>query len=87
MNTNDNFDSLWSNLRASIVEARTTTPQRLKVVATSPMPTVIDHTDIEVSNDSIQMHRAGSLMRCYLTKEDALKLAANLITIHTNDLP
>jgi hypothetical protein len=49
------------------------------------MPTVIDHTDIEVDGASIQMHRTGSLMRCYLTKEDALKLAANLITIHTQE--
>jgi hypothetical protein len=49
------------------------------------MPKVIDHTDIEVSNDSILMQRAGSLMRAYITKEDALKLAANLITIHTQE--
>jgi hypothetical protein len=82
---NDNFDTLWSNLRASIVEARTTSPQHLKVRATSPMPKVIDHTDIEVSNDSILMQRAGSLMRAYITKDDAIKLAANLIAIHTQE--
>lgn len=78
MNTNDNFDALWSNLRASIVEARTT--NRLKLAATSPLPTVIGHTDIEVDGSSIVMHRTGSLMRTYITKEDAIQLAINLIS-------
>ena len=85
MNTNDNFDDLWANLRAAVTEARTAKPKRIKMLATSPLPNVIDHTDIEVDGASIQMHRTGSLMRCYLTKEDALKLAANLITIHTQE--
>lgn len=85
MNTNDNFDALWANLRTAVTEARTAKPKRINMVATSPMPKVIDHTDIEVSNDSILMQRAGSLMRAYITKEDALKLAANLITIHTQE--
>ena len=85
MNTNDNFDALWANLRTAVTEARTAKPKHIRLAATSPMPKVIDHTDICVEQDSIFMQRAGSLMRAYITKEDALKLAANLITIHTQD--
>ena len=82
MNTNDNFDDLWANLRASIVEARTAKPKQIKMLAISPLPNVIDHTDIEITHDSIAMLRPGSVMRCYLTKDDALKLAVHIISIH-----
>jgi len=79
---NDNFDDLWANLRAAVTEARTAKPKYIKMLAISPLPTVIDHTDIEVDGAGILMHRTGSLMRCYLTKDDALKLAVHIISIY-----
>ena len=82
---NDNFDALWANLRTAVTEARTAKPKHIRLAATSPMPKVIDHTDICVEQDSILMQRAGSLMRAYITKDDAMKLAANLIAIHTQE--
>jgi hypothetical protein len=89
MNTNDNFDSLWANLRNAVTEARTpktVEPVRLKEITmqtTHPLDNVIAKSTIEVTEDSIQIYRAGALIKTYLTKEDAIRLAANLIAIHT----
>jgi hypothetical protein len=88
MNTNDNFDSLWANLRNAVTEARTpktvepVRPKELVMTTTHPLDSVIANSDIVVTKDSIQIHRAGALIKTYLTKEDAIRLAANLIAIH-----
>jgi len=85
MTTNDNFDSLWANLRTAVTEARTAKPKRINMVATSPKPRVMDDTDIYVEQDSIVLVRTGIVMRAFTTKDDAIKLAANLIAMHTQD--
>lgn len=88
MNTNDNFDSLWANLRNAVTEARTpktVEPMRhneLVMRTTHPLDHIIANSDIVVTKDSIQIYRSGALIKTYLTKEDAIRLAANLIAIH-----
>lgn len=91
MNTNDNFDALWANLRNSVAEARTPVavpepPKQLSLqINKGPMAEYSDshhRCTIEVSKEEITMVRAGALMRCRLTSEEAIQLAANLIAIH-----
>ena len=92
MNTNDNFDALWANLRAAVTQARTPVtvhqPPSQLALRTKKGP-YVGHSDshhetsIEVSKDSIMMVRGGALMRCHLSPEEALQLAANLVAIHS----
>ena len=89
MNTTDNFDALWANLRNAVTEARTpktvepVRPKELVMETTHPLDHIIGNSTIEVTDDSIKIYRAGALIKTYLTKEDAIRLAANLIAIHT----
>jgi hypothetical protein len=91
MNSNDNFDALWDNFRTAVAEARTPVtvhqPPTVLTLRTKKGPSASSdyhhETSIEVCKDSIMMVRGGALMRCHLSREEALQLAANLVAIHS----
>jgi hypothetical protein len=82
-------DDTINSIRESVIQAQAaraetiTRKDHLRMRTTPAQYNLIGATEIEVTNNSIQLLRSGSLMRAYLTKEEALQLAANLIAIHT----
>jgi len=83
-------DDTINSIREAVIQAKTeqaetvTRKDHLRMRTTPAQYDFIGATEIEVTNNSIQLLRSGSLMRTYLTKEEALQLAANLIAIHTD---
>jgi hypothetical protein len=82
-------DDTINSIREAVIQAKAeqaetvTRKDHLRMRTTPAQYDFIGATEIEVTNNSIQLLRSGSLMRTYLTKEEALQLAANLIAIHT----
>jgi hypothetical protein len=87
--TTMNDQQIIDSIREAVIQAQAeqaetvTRKDHLRMRTTPSQYDFIGATEIEVTNNSIQLLRSGSLMRTYMTKEEALQLAANLIAIHT----
>ena len=83
-------DDTINSIREAVIQAKAaraetvvSSKDHIRMKTTPAQYDFIGATEIEVTNNSIQLLRVGSIMRTYLTKEEALQLAANLIAIHT----
>lgn len=83
-------DDTINSIREAVIQAQAARAEtvvyskdHIRMKTTPAQYDFIGATEIEVTNNSIQLLRVGSIMRTYLTKEEALQLAANLIAIHT----
>jgi len=83
-------DDTINSIREAVIQAKAARAEtvvyskdHIRMKTTPAQYDFIGATEIEVTNNSIQLLRVGSIMRTYLTKEEALQLAANLIAIHT----
>jgi hypothetical protein len=78
MQSSDNFDALWAGLKDSITAARR---KQLKVAFTHTTGAAnISSTEVLVSTGEMQLYRDGTTMITPMTREEALEIAANLIT-------
>lgn len=86
---NETINSISDSIREAVIQAKAAQAEavvrknHITMRTTPAQYDPIGATEIEVTNDSIQLLRCGSIMRTYMTKEEALQLAANLIAIHT----
>lgn len=86
---NETINSISDSIREAVIQAKAAQTEavvrknHITMRTTPGQYDFIGATDIEVTNNTIQLLRSGSLMRTYMTKEEALQLAANLIAIHT----
>jgi hypothetical protein len=88
----ETISSISDSIREAVIQAKAAQAETLTVVRKNHirMKTTPDQydpigaTEIEVTKDGIQLLRCGAIMRTYMTKEEALQLAANLIAIHTD---
>ncbi len=78
MQSSDNFDSLWANLKDSIIAARR---KQLKVTFTHTSGNaMISRTEVLVSTGEMQLYRDGTTMVTLMTREEALQIATQLIS-------
>lgn len=85
----ETINSISDSIREAVIQAKAAQAEtvvrknHIRMKTTPGQYDPIGATEIEVTNDSIQLLRCGAIMRTYMTKEEALQLAANLIAIHT----
>jgi hypothetical protein len=78
MQSSDNFDNLWAGLKDSITAARR---KQLKVSFSYASGAAnISNTEVLVGTGKMQLYRDGTTMITLMTREEALEIAANLIT-------
>jgi hypothetical protein len=77
MQSSDNFEALWANLKDSITAARR---KQLKVsFSYTSYDNLISSTEVLVTTGEMQLYRDGTTMITPMTRDEALEIAANLI--------
>lgn len=85
----ETINSISDSIREAVIQAKAAQAEivvrknHIRMKTTPDQYDPIGATEIEVTKDGIQLLRCGAIMRTYMTKEEALQLAANLIAIHT----
>ena len=78
MQSSDNFEALWAGLKDSITAAR---HKQLKVTFSyTSGNAMISDTEVTVTTGQMQLYRDGTTMVTPMTRDEALEIAANLIT-------
>jgi UV DNA damage repair endonuclease len=86
----ETINNISDSIREAVIQAKAAQAEtvvrknHIRMKTTPDQYDPIGATEIEVTKDSIQLLRCGAIMRTYMTKEEALQLAANLIAIHTD---
>ena len=78
MNTSDNFEALWAGLKDSVIAARR---KQLKVTFSyTSGNAMISDTEVTVTTGQMQLYRDGTTMVTHMTRDQAIEIAAQLIT-------